>query len=379
MTAAKVTSEQGQFKLVIAIVAFTIALVFLLVFAGVGNATQSPEARDPVSVSTGVVNVQQGFKTPVNIFGLIESPKAATVSFDIAGQVLEVVVEEGDWVSKGDELAFQDTKRLMARKQELVAALARAQADFNLAKVSRDRTVDLVNKKLESIQRLDEVNANVNVATARVKETEAAINSLVVEIEKATLLAPFDGMVNARFIDEGNVVAAGTPVIGMTSLDNYQARFAVPADVISQFELNATVTVNVGERSVSGVIKQQLPQRNRQTRTVDILVTLNGNEGVRPGDMAVLNGSRSHTETGAWLPVSALSNGLRGLWRVFVLSDEESPKLQARVVEVVYTDGNRAFVRGALKEGEIYVNEGTHKLAPGQMVSVPSQRHMGTH
>lgn len=379
MTAAKVTSEQGQFKLVIAIVAFTIALVFLLVFAGVGNATQSPEARDPVSVSTGVVNVQQGFKTPVNIFGLIESPKAATVSFDIAGQVLEVVVEEGDWVSKGDELAFQDTKRLMARKQELVAALARAQADFNLAKVSRDRTVDLVNKKLESIQRLDEVNANVNVATARVKETEAAINSLLVEIEKATLLAPFDGMVNARFIDEGNVVAAGTPVIGMTSLDNYQARFAVPADVISQFELNATVTVNVGERSVSGVIKQQLPQRNRQTRTVDILVTLNGNEGVRPGDMAVLNGSRSHTETGAWLPVSALSNGLRGLWRVFVLSDEESPKLQARVVEVVYTDGNRAFVRGALKEGEIYVNEGTHKLAPGQMVSVPSQRHMGTH
>lgn len=379
MTAAKVTSEQGQFKLIIAIVAFTIALVFLLVFAGVGNATQSPEARDPVSVSTGVVNVQQGFKTPVNIFGLIESPKAATVSFDIAGQVLEVVVEEGDWVSKGDELAFQDTKRLMARKQELVAALARAQADFNLAKVSRDRTVDLVNKKLESIQRLDEVNANVNVATARVKETEAAINSLLVEIEKATLLAPFDGMVNARFIDEGNVVAAGTPVIGMTSLDNYQARFAVPADVISQFELNATATINVGERSVSGVIKQQLPQRNRQTRTVDILVTLNGNEGVRPGDMAVLNGSRSHTETGAWLPVSALSNGLRGLWRVFVLSDEESPKLQARVVEVVYTDGNRAFVRGALKEGEIYVNEGTHKLAPGQMVSVPSQRHMGTH
>ena len=127
------------------------------------------------------------------------------------------------------------------------------------------------------------------------------------------------------------------------------------------------------------LIKQQLPQRNRQTRTVDILVTLNGNEGVRPGDMAILNGSRSHSETGAWLPVSALSNGLRGLWRVFVLSDGQPPKLQARVVEVVYTDGNQAFVRGALKEGEMYVNEGTHKLAPGQIVSLPSQRQMGAH
>ena len=379
MTTAKVSLGQGQFKLVIAIAAFTVALVFLLVFAGIGNATQTPEARTPVSVSTGIVSVQQGFKTPVNIFGLIESPKATSVSFDIAGQVFEVGVEEGDWVSAGDVLARQDTKRLMARKQELSAALARAQADLNLASVSRDRTVDLVSKKLESIQRLDEVNANVKVATARVQETEAAINSLLVEIEKATLFAPFDGMVNARFIDEGSVVAAGTPVLGMTSLDNYQARFAVPADVISQFALNTTVTVNVGESTVTGVIKQQLPQRNRQTRTVDILVTLNGNEGVRPGDMAILNVSRSHSETGAWLPVSALSNGLRGLWRVFVLSDGQPLKLQARVVEVVYTDGNQAFVRGALKEGEMYVNEGTHKLAPGQIVSLPSQRQMGAH
>ena len=95
--------------------------------------------------------------------------------------------------------------------------------------------------------------------------------------------------------------------------------------------------------------------------------------------MAILNGSRSHSETGAWLPVSALSNGLRGLWRVFVLSDGQPLKLQARVVEVVYTDGNQAFVRGALKEGEMYVNEGTHKLAPGQIVSLPSQRQMGAH
>jgi len=65
------------------------------------------------------------------------------------------------------------------------------------------------------------------------------------------------------------------------------------------------------------------------------------------------------------------------LWRVFVLSNEKNTTLEARIVEVVYTDGNNAFVRGALKDGEIYVNEGTHKLAPGQMVSIPSQHKAG--
>jgi hypothetical protein len=43
------------------------------------------------------------------------------------------------------------------------------------------------------------------------------------------------------------------------------------------------------------------------------------------------------------------------------------------VVEVVYTDGRNAFVRGALKNGDVYVNEGTHKLAPGQVVSLSSK------
>ena len=141
--------------------------------------------------------------------------------------------------------------------------------------------------------------------------------------------------------------------------------------------MNEPVLVKVGDINVAGTVTQRLPIRNVQTRTVDILVTLNSNERVRPGDMAILSGFRSHTETGAWLPVNALSNGLRGLWRVFVLSNEKNATLEARIVEVVYTDGNNAFVRGALKDGEIYVNEGTHKLAPGQMVSIPSQHKAG--
>jgi len=89
-----------------------------------------------------------------------------------------------------------------------------------------------------------------------------------------------------------------------------------------------------------------------------------------------LFGARSHNEQGSWLPVTALSNGLRGLWRVFVLGDaaqsESGTALEARVVEVVYTDGNNAFVRGALKEGDRYIVDGTHKLSPGQRVSAAS-------
>ena len=377
MSAAASLAKSGKLILVISIVVFIAALVVLLMTAGLGNATQAPEARLPVAVSTGTIKIQSGFETPINVFGLVESPKAASLSFDVAGQVTTLLVEEGDVVSQGDILARQDLQRLNARKRELQASLERANADLALTQVNSDRTTSLVERKLGSAQRLDEVKASLNVAKAQVSEIKATLNSLNVEMRKATLISPFDGVVNRRFLDEGSVVNAGSPVFGLTSIENYQARFAVPADVIDQFEVNEPVLVKVGDINVAGTVTQRLPIRNVQTRTVDILVTLNSNERVRPGDMAILSGFRSHTETGAWLPVNALSNGLRGLWRVFVLSNEKNTTLEARIVEVVYTDGNNAFVRGALKDGEIYVNEGTHKLAPGQMVSIPSQHKAG--
>ena len=377
MTAAQNSSNNGKAKLIICIAAFVTVLVVLLATAGLGNATQTPEARVPMTVSTGTVKIQQGFETPINVFGLIESPRATLLSFDTGGQILKMMVEEGDVVSKGDVLAQQDIARLEARQQELKASLARANADLALAKVNNQRTISLVEKKLESAQRLDEAEAALNVAIARVNETEAAIQSLSVEIDKAQLIAPFDGIVDERLFDEGTVVMAGSPVLGITSTDDYQARFAIPADVIDQFKVNESVLMKVGQYEVNGTVLQRLPTRNVQTRTIDILVTLNSNNRVRPGDMATLSGARNHIDTGAWLPVNALSNGLRGLWRVFVLSDGKETEIEARVVEVVYTDGRNAFVRGALKNGDVYVNEGTHKLAPGQVVSLSSQKQPG--
>ncbi|MDY6978196.1 MAG: biotin/lipoyl-binding protein, partial [Pseudomonadota bacterium] len=135
MTAANTPSKSGKFTLLISIAVFTAALVVLLMTAGLGNATQTPEARLPVAVSTGTITIQSGFEAPINVFGLVESPKATSLSFDVAGQVTRMLVEEGDVVSKGDILAHQDLQRLNARKRELQAALERANADLTLAKV----------------------------------------------------------------------------------------------------------------------------------------------------------------------------------------------------------------------------------------------------
>lgn len=367
------STEQGKgasTALYAAITIFVVGLTLLLFAAGLNGATQTLTDHPPTAVSTKRVTLQSGFEMPVKIYGLIESPKAADVSFDTSGQVMAIFADEGDMVQKGDVLAKLDNDRLSARLVELYATLERTRADLTLAELSEKRVTVLVEKKLESSQRLDEVKANTAVASAQVKEIEASIESLDVEQTKTKLLAPFSGTISARYFDEGSVVAAGAALLSLTSDAPLQARFAVPADMVSLFRVGEKVALDVDALNIEATVSQLSPVRNRQTRTVDILVNLSSNAGLRPGDLATLLGQRHGDSIGSWIPASALSNGLRGLWRVFVVKEQKGLTLESRTVEVIYTNGERAFVRGALSDGDRLVIGGTHKLSPGQSVKL---------
>ena len=370
MTLVPQAQRKGTLALYTAIMVFFVGLVVLLFAAGINGATQGSAQAQVATVITQRIKIQDGYMTPVKVYGLVESSQVADIAFDTGGQVTEIYVDEGDVVNAGEVIALLDSDRLNARMMELHASLERAQADLTLAHLTEKRITQLVNKGLESSQRLDEAQANVASLSAQVKEIQASINSMKVEQAKTMLIAPFSGTVSTRYIDKGGVVAGGTPLLKVTSHDLYQARFAVPADIISLFSVGETVNVSVSDVNIKGQIAQLSPVRNRQTRTIDILVNLSSNRGVRPGDTAVLTGEKFTTAQGAWVPVSALSNGLRGLWRVFVVLERAAPTLESRTVEVVYTDGQRAYVRGALADGEVLVSHGTHKLSAGQVVKI---------
>lgn len=371
MNHARHAMKKPTLLLYLAIGVFALGLIILLFAAGLQGTPQNRSQPQPATITTSQIHIQHGFNTPVSLYGLIESAQASKLAFDTTGQVVTISVDEGDKVEAGQVVATLDSQRLTAKRAELTAALARAKANLSLAELSGSRVADLVAQKLESSQRLDEAKANTEVAKAQVSEIEAALNSLAVELGKTTLRAPYNGIVSQRFVDEGEVLTTGMSVLSITNQQAFQVRIAVPADMLASFPPGENVRVMLGEDSVSSRVIQHLPVRDRQTRTIDILVSLPAQTKVRAGDMASITGTKHHAEIGSWLPVTALSNGLRGLWRVLVV-DTKAHTLQARSVEVLYTDGERAFVRGALADGEHYVTNGTHKLAPGQRVSMPA-------
>jgi hypothetical protein len=85
--------------------------------------------------------------------------------------------------------------------------------------------------------------------------------------------------------------------------------------------------------------------------------------------------TRSVSGEGAWLPRAALSEGVRGLWTVFlVVARPEGLFTRREAVELLHAETDRVFVRGAFPTGAKVVLSGSHRLADGQAVVLPGAR-----
>jgi RND family efflux transporter MFP subunit len=262
-----------------------IALVVLMKASGNGQTQQAPTEVKKLLVNTMPIQWVQQYVQKRLVVGRAEAPQTAAIGFDLSGHVMDILVDEGQWVVEGQILAKLDDQRLRAQMNELSAILNRATSEANLAEISLKRVVELVDKKLESAQRLDESKESVNAAKAFVDEVLARKQTLLVELGKTKLLAPFAGNVVSRLVDEGTVVGAGQTLFNLQQNGQLEVRFALSADYVDKFSLEQVITLSTHSDQILGKIKSIAQQRRLDTRTVDIIVSLTEqNTSILPGD-----------------------------------------------------------------------------------------------
>ena len=375
MTSANQLPQQSGYKkyLLWLIPLFAlIALVLLMKASGNGQTQPPPTETKKHLVNVMPIEWHEQYVQKRLVVGRAEAPQTAAIGFDLAGSVVNILVDEGQRVTQGQILAELDDQRLRAQMLELSAILNRANSDVNLAKLSLKRVVELVDKKLESAQRLDETTESVNAANAFVDEILARQQTLQVEISKTKLRAPFDGSVVSRLVDKGTVVGAGQTLFTLQQNGQLEVRFALSADYANKLVIDQVITLATQSSQLIGKIKSIAQQRRLDTRTVDVIVRLTEpNQSILPGDLLHMDISSEINATGFWVPRKALVSGVRGLWSLFAVEviDGEH-QLVAKLVEMVHADDKKAFVRGALQEAAPIVIEGVQRLVPGQKVVV---------
>ncbi|PIE24393.1 MAG: hypothetical protein CSA62_03695 [Planctomycetota bacterium] len=314
--------------------------------------------------------------------GRLRAPQRTQLAFERGGRVVEVMVEFGDSFEAGALLAKLDDvdARLMLAQRR--AELAEAEARCREAQRQFDRFKALVAAKTSSPETLENAEAALSVAKARVNAAKVRVD-VASKLRRDTLLhAPYAGRISRRLLEPGQVVAAGQPVFRVQSkTERLEVDFAV-----SEFLLPR---LKIGDKHAVRILATEskwLPARILEIgadagagRLFDVRLGLEGDVGKALPGMSVEVRLRLDDDEGPQafrLPLAAIVADMEPRVAtgaaVFCL-DEEPFKARKLRVEIVHLDSEYVWVRGELKEGQRIVTRGASYLQDGQAVRLAEQ------
>lgn len=302
--------------------------------------------------------------------GTIRAGNTTGVGFELSGKLNELQADSGIKVKQGQILAILDTRLLEAERQEIQASLAQTQADVDLATSTLKRNQELKKSGYVSEQLLDENRSQLNSLAAAKNRLLASQHANQLKLDKSILVAPFDGTISQRLHNLGEVIAAGSPIFTLVGNINPEAYIGVPVALAEQFHAGQQVQVSVQDQTFTAEIAGISAEVNPVSRTLQLRISLPQDARVINGEIAYLHQQQQIEQAGYWVPISALTDGIRGLWNLYVIAnDEQQSIIERRDVEILYTTQDMAYIQGAIEPNEIYVSQGLHKLVVGQSVS----------
>lgn len=310
---------------------------------------------DPVPVEISEVKskpISSYLSTTANL----EAENEAQVLAEIEGLVVQLLVEEGDWVNKGDILARLDEgdKRINLRK----AALKVQSEQNNFERVQRMQSSSLISQ-----EEFDKVDYAFQVAR---QEQEAAAYLL----SRTEIRAPFAGIVSERLVKEGARVKPSDPVFSLVSRASLIAKIFLPEKDVLDLQIGDPVMMAlnaIDDAPFRGEISLISPVVDPNTGTVKVTVKVPKIPGnVRPGSFVTVNIVRETHTLALTVPRKALIRDLQENF-VFVVNGEEASK---RKVVIGFEENGYVEILSGLEDGERIVTVGQGGLKDGTPVEI---------
>ena len=318
----------------------------------------------PEAVTTLVVH-QESWPSTLNAVGTVVAVRGVTISADLPGIVQKIDFESGKAVHQGDVLIELDTR-------EERAQLASAEATRDLAKQNLTRWQGLVDQGVVSRVDYDNQVAQARTAEAKVGEIKATI-------ERKTLRAPFSGVLGIIYVNLGQYLAAGAPIVSLEALDPVYVDFGIPQQASVQLHVGQTVRIkatDLGGAEYTGKVSATDMLVDPTTRNVQVRATFaNPGTKLHPGmfvETSLAMGAGSNVIT---LPASAISFAPYGD-SVYVVSDLKDQSghtyrgVTQRFIKTGPQRGDQVAVLSGLNQGDEVVTSGTFKLRNNAAVEV---------
>ncbi len=220
----------------------------LVIFAAVGLGVGGYEWHQAKSVS--LVSVAAAHSKPaagaaVLAEGrLVPYPDArVTLAAELPGKLVKLRVHERDHVAAGDVIAEVDVKEQRAALREAWARVKEAESDVSYFALEQQRSAHLFSQDAVARAVYDKSNHDAESAGRHRSALLATASRLETEVDKATIVAPLSGTVTERFVEPGQFVAAGAPIVSIVDLGKLRLEAEIGEFDVARVALGKAVTV----------------------------------------------------------------------------------------------------------------------------------------
>ena len=356
-------------KFMTKIIAGTVSLILVTGIVLYSRADLSTDIESPrLTVSVLAVEQQSSFEVTRYFPAVAEAQKSVAIGSEIPGKITNIYVDDGDRIKAGEPLFELDLQLLETQRQTLIARVDSIKPELELIRKRLSRQKNLKQQSFSSEDNIDALEAQLSASTASIKSLEAQIDDINIRISKSTVYAPFDAAIQKRLYDEGAVIEAGLPVLQLVGDQVSEISTGLPSELVGQLNYADSYTAMLGETAIPVKLNRVLPEINSITRTQGVKFRLDSDIDLTASEYLRLTLTTRYDQRGFWIPNTALVEGPRGLWEIFVVNDQD--RVQKYSVSVVYPSNPQTFVSSAIPDGSSVVVEGVHRLAQNVAVTV---------
>lgn len=321
--------------------------------------------------------------TVLTATGYTAADRRASVAAKIVGRVVELNVDEGDPVRKGQVIARLDSEEWRAAVQQAEAAVEEARATLVDAEREVVRQGKLFEQDLTPETSRDAAVTRRDVAAAQVNTAKAALQAARANLEQTIIRAPIDGVVIAKNIEVGEMVAPGGftsqqstgALVRIADLGSLEVEADINESYIARLKPGQPATIRVD--AVPGVdyhgkLRQIVPTGDRQRAVVEVKVTIEDRDERLVPDMSTTvtflqEGTARETLEGKakiLVPPGAVLDAAKAP-HVFVVKEG---RLRRTPIEIEGPEGEFLSVRSGLAGGETIVKNASEDLKDGRRI-----------
>jgi RND family efflux transporter MFP subunit len=349
-----------------------------------GPTAAVPPAPPPLVVKTAPVTAQEWMVT-VPFSGSLRSTSVVDIKAEVAGRLIDAHLVEGDPVRKGQTVAEIDPGNYKLAYDQAVASLAVAEAGVVRARVTLDharrekeradnllRTGGITEKDHQAATTgVKEAEAQLLMVEAQREQVKTSISIAEKAIRDCHIVAPADGNVQKKYVDQGTLVAPAQPVYMIVDNSRLELECLIPSYRLAEIRpglRSRFTTPTFGLRDFHGIVSAINPMVEADNRSVKVALRI-GNQGgeLRTGMFArgVIEVRRQ--AEALVVPRSALVGEQEDATTAAVYTVKDDT-VRARTVKVGGIQDDRIWIVEGLHQGELIVVEIGPALKDGSPV-----------